>query len=197
MSYNLTKIVFATKNNNKLIEVSNILKNTGISTIKIEGEFNPEETGQTFEENAYIKAYAAAKIMNKPALADDSGLVVDALDGRPGVHSSRYAENDTKRIEKLLNELKDIAPEKRTARFICSMIIVAPDGKTLYSCNGSCEGLIINTPKGKNGFGYDPVFFIPEKNATLAELTMEDKNQLSHRAKALKKIIGFLNTANQ
>lgn len=188
----LNKLVFATKNKNKLAEVSDILKTTKIEIFGVEGEFNPAETGETFEENAYIKAHEAAKITNMPAFGDDSGLVVDALDGRPGVYSSRYAENDKKRIAKLLDELKDVPQEKRTARFICAIVLVNPDGEILYSCQGVCEGLIIKSPSGDNGFGYDPIFFIPEKNATMAELTMDEKNTASHRGKALKKIIEWL-----
>jgi len=192
MSLKINKLVFATKNKNKLAEVSNILKNTGILICGVEGDFDPEETGKTFEENAYIKAYEAAKIMNMPAFGDDSGLVVDALDGRPGVYSSRYAENDQKRIAKLLDELKDIPQEKRTARFVCAMVLVDPLGEILYSGQGTCEGIIIDSPKGANGFGYDPIFFIPEKNATMSELKMDEKNTVSHRGKALKKIIEWL-----
>ena len=192
MTQKPNKLVFATKNKNKLAEVSNILKNTDVLICGVEGEFDPEETGSTFEENAYIKAYEAAKIMNMPAFGDDSGLVIDALDGRPGVYSSRYAENDQKRIAKLLEELKDVSSEKRTARFICAMVVVNPNGEILFSCQGICEGLILNSPKGTRGFGYDPIFFIPEKNSTMAELTMDEKNTVSHRGKALKKIIEWL-----
>jgi len=192
MVQKINTLVFATKNKNKLAEVINILKETGVTICGVEGEFDPEETGATFEENAYIKAFEAAKIMNMPAFGDDSGLVVDALDGRPGVYSSRYAENDKKRIEKLLEELKDVPQKNRTARFICSMAVVNPEGETLFACQGVCEGLIIDSSKGSNGFGYDPIFFIPEKNATMAELTMDEKNTVSHRGKALKKIIEWL-----
>ncbi|OGI00147.1 MAG: non-canonical purine NTP pyrophosphatase, RdgB/HAM1 family [Candidatus Melainabacteria bacterium GWF2_32_7] len=192
MVQKINTLVFATKNKNKLAEVINILKDTGVSVCGVEGEFDPEETGATFEENAYIKAFEAAKIMNMPAFGDDSGLVVDALDGRPGVYSSRYAENDKKRIEKLLEELKGVPQENRTARFVCAMVIVNPEGETLFSCQGICEGLIIDSLKGANGFGYDPIFFIPEKNATMAELSMDEKNTVSHRGKALKKIIEWL-----
>jgi len=192
MTQKPNKLVFATKNKNKLAEVSNILKNTDVLICGVEGEFDPEETGSTFEENAYIKAYEAAKIMNMPAFVVISGLVIDALDGRPGVYSSRYAENDQKRIAKLLEELKDVSSEKRTARFICAMVVVNPNGEILFSCQGICEGLILNSPKGTRGFGYDPIFFIPEKNSTMAELTMDEKNTVSHRGKALKKIIEWL-----
>ena len=192
MTYNFKKIVLATKNKNKKIEIEDLLKETGVNAIELQGEFNPEESGKTFLENACIKAYAAAKIMNLPALGDDSGLEIDALDGLPGIYSARYAENDQKRIEKVLNELKDIKPENRTARFVCSMVIASPNGEILYSCTEKCEGYIIDTPAGKNGFGYDPIFYIPELKATMAELSLEDKNKISHRAKALKCIIKWL-----
>lgn len=185
-------LVFATKNKNKLAEISEDLLTAGISVLGVDDEFDPEETGDTFKENAYIKAYEAAKIMNIPALGDDSGLVADALDGRPGVYSSRYAENDEKRIKKLLEELKNIPQDKRTARFVCAMALVNPQGETLFSCEGTCEGIIIDSPKGTNGFGYDPVFFIPEKNTTMAEITVEEKNTVSHRGKALQKVIEWL-----
>lgn len=192
VTYKFKKIVLATKNKNKQIEIENLLKETGINVIEPQGEFDPEETGKTFLENACIKAYAAAKRMNLPALGDDSGLEIDALGGLPGIYSARYAENDQKRIEKVLSELKDIKPENRTARFVCSMVIASPDGEILYSCTEKCEGLIIAAPMGENGFGYDPIFYIPELKSTMAELSLEDKNKISHRAKALTCIIKVL-----
>ncbi len=188
----LTKLVFATKNKNKLSEVKNMLKGSDIEVTGIEGDFSPEETGATFEENAFIKAAEAAKITKLPAIADDSGLIVDALDGRPGIYSSRYAETDEKRINKLLEELKDTASSERSARFMCSMAVVSPEGKKLFSTTQSCEGTIAASPSGEQGFGYDPVFYLPEKNATMAELSMEEKNKISHRAKAFKKAVEWL-----
>lgn len=192
MTENITKIVFATKNKNKLLEVQKMLENTNIEILGMEGEFSPEETGETFEENAFIKAYEAAIIMNLPALADDSGIVVDALDGRPGVRSSRYAETDEKRNNKLLLEMKNIEAQHRSARFVCSMVIAAPTGEKLFSTTQTCEGQIAFSPSGCHGFGYDPVFYLPEKNATMAELTMEEKNKISHRGKALRKTAQWL-----
>jgi XTP/dITP diphosphohydrolase len=192
MNKTLSKLVFATKNKNKLQEVSEMLKDTDFEILGIKGEFDPDETGETFEENAYIKAFEATKISGFPALADDSGLMVDALDGRPGVHSSRYEKTDEKRIQKLLKELEKIEDNKRTARFVCSMVIVSPNGEKIFSTTQICEGKIIFYPRGNNGFGYDPVFYVPEKNATLAELSMEEKNTLSHRSKALKKVMEWL-----
>ena len=186
------KLIFATKNKNKLAEVQDLLAGTGIEISGIEGEFNPEENGETFEENALIKAREAAKIMNMPAIADDSGLVVDALGGRPGVYSSRYEQTDEKRINKLLDELKNTKAEERSARFVCSVVIVSERGEILFSTTQTCEGQIAFFPSGNGGFGYDPVFYIPEKNATMAELTMAEKNKLSHRSKAFKKAVEWL-----
>lgn len=191
------KLVLATNNKNKKKEIENLLQGTDISIISIDKDFDPEETGKTFQENSYIKAYEAAKIMNIPALADDSGLEIDALNGLPGVYSARYAENDQKRIERVLNELNDIKPEERTARFICSMVLVAPDGEILYSCLGKCEGLIIDKSAGENGFGYDPIFYIPELNATMAQLNLEQKNRISHRGKALSCMMDWLQESNR
>jgi len=191
----LTKIVFATKNKHKVSEVRELLKGTDIEIVEIEGEFNPEESGETFEENAYIKAYEAARMMNMPALADDSGLVVDALGGRPGVYSSRYEETDEKRINKLLHELENVAAPNRTARFVCAMVVVSPQGEKLFSTTGVCEGEIAFSPSGEMGFGYDPVFYFREKDVTMAELPMEEKNEISHRGKALRKTVEWLKSA--
>ncbi len=192
MTQNLTKLVFATQNKNKLTEVKNMLEGSGIELLGIEGEFNPEETGGTFEENAFIKAYEAARITGLPALGDDSGLVVDALGGRPGVFSSRYEKTDEKRINRLLEELKDVGPGKRSAGFVCSMVIVSPEGKKLFAVTRTCRGEIAFSPSGSHGFGYDPVFYLPGKNATMAELTMKEKNSISHRGKALRKTVAWL-----
>ncbi len=188
----MKKLVFATKNKNKLAEVKNLLSGTDIELINAEKNFDPEETGETFEQNALIKARAAAELMNMPAIADDSGLVVDALNGRPGVHSSRYEATDEKRINKLLNELKNIPEEKRTARFLCSVAIVSEKGNELFKTTRVCEGKITFSPKGVHGFGYDPVFYLPGKNATMAELTMEEKNTVSHRSRAFKQAAEWL-----
>jgi XTP/dITP diphosphohydrolase len=190
------QLVIATGNKNKVIEIKSLLDKSNVQIVEIQGEFDPEETGNTFEENAYIKAYEAAKMMNLPALADDSGLVVDALNGMPGIYSARYAENTELRIQRVLNELKDFEPNKRTARFVCSMVIVNPAGEVLFSGTGTCEGLIIGQKIGLNGFGYDPIFFIPELNKTMAELSLEEKNIYSHRGKALKSVINWLNFVN-
>ncbi len=188
----MKKIVLATKNKGKVKEIQQVLKDLNIEVIEIEGEFSPEENGATFNENAYIKAYEAAKLTSLPALADDSGLEVDALDGRPGIHSSRYANTDKERIEKLVKEVSESSKKEKSARFKCEMVLASPAGKTLYSSTGTCEGEIIDKPSGTNGFGYDPVFYIKEFNATMAELNLDQKNKISHRGKALKTMVNWL-----
>lgn len=189
------KIVLATKNKNKVLEIKELFKDSGINIVEIEGEFDPEENGSTFEENAYIKALSAAKLTNLPAIADDSGLEVEALNGRPGIHSSRYAEDDKSRISKLLRELKECNATDRSARFVCAMVLTLPDGEILHTSIGKCEGVIVDESVGANGFGYDPVFYIPQSGKTLAQLTLEEKNKLSHRAKALNDMVNWLKTS--
>jgi len=190
----MKKIVLATGNKDKIKEINDLLTGTNIEAIPVSDVFNPEETGTTFEENAYIKAFEAAKIHKIPALADDSGLVVDALNGAPGIYSSRYAQDTASRIKRVLDEMKDVPYEKRTARFVCSMVVVDPEGNILKSCTGKCEGKIITELRGEQGFGYDPIFFIPELNRTMAELTMEEKNRISHRSNALRCILDWIRT---
>lgn len=190
----MQKLVLATGNLNKVKEVQAKLLAEGIEIeiIQVKQPFDPEENGKTFSENAYIKAYEAAKIMNMPALADDSGLCIDALDGAPGLYSARYAETSEKRIERVLNELKNVPLPQRKAHFTCALSLVKPNGDIIFSCEGICEGLITIEQKGKQGFGYDPVFYIPELNKTMAELTMDEKNKLSHRSNALSKFFEWL-----
>lgn len=178
-------ITVATANPHKLKEINEINTFKNITLSIVEGDFDPEETGATFEENAYIKAKAAAKIMNNYSLADDTGLCVDALDGAPGLYSARYAETAEKRIQRLLNELKDIPQDGRTANFTCAMVLVDKDGNIIHKETGIAEGIIVDKKQGLNGFGYDPVFFMPEYNQTMANMPSELKNKISHRAKAL------------
>lgn len=188
----MIKIALGTSNPHKLEEIKDMLKTTDIEFILVDGDFDPEENGTTFEENSYIKAAEAAKIMGIPALADDTGLCVDALDGRPGLYSARYAPNQKSKIEKLLDEMKDVEEEKRTAYFICAMTLVAPSGEKLHACMGKVDGIICTKPSGDKGFGYDPLFFMPELNKTMAMMTMDEKNTLSHRAKALHPMIEWI-----
>jgi XTP/dITP diphosphohydrolase len=147
-----------------------------------------KETGQTFAENAAQKARAYARAAGMPALADDSGLEVDALGGAPGIRSARYAgpgASDEDRVRKLLAELEGVPPERRTARFRCAVAIARPNGGVSIA-DGTCEGQIAFAPRGENGFGYDPVFVVSGRGVTMAELPAEAKNQISHRARALR-----------
>lgn len=184
--------VLASKNQHKLRELSEILSQYGIS-LRLQSELNVdievEETGTTFEENALLKARAVMQAANLPAIADDSGLVVDALNGAPGIYSARYGgercRNDTQRYELLLEELKDVPPPERTARFVCVIAVVYPDGKQILA-KGKCEGQISLEPMGTGGFGYDPVFYVPSEGTTFSCMSAERKNEISHRANALR-----------
>jgi XTP/dITP diphosphohydrolase len=190
-------IVIATRNRNKVDEIRQILKETDLRIISMEDIPSlPEirEDGLTFEENARKKALEIAKLTGRLTLADDSGLIVDALHGRPGVHSARYAGPDAtpqKNNRKLLEELDGVPMKKRTARFVCMIAIARPSGKVDLA-EGRCEGLIATELRGKEGFGYDPLFLIPERDMTFAELGPEEKNRISHRAIALQKAATIL-----
>ena len=184
------KFLIATHNIKKRDELSRILRPLGIDAViasDIGKEItDAEETGVTFAENARIKALSGCKETGLPCIADDSGLCVDALDGRPGVYSARYAGgHDTPyphKIAVLLDEMKDVPDQKRTARFVSAVCCVFPDGRELC-VEGKCEGKIGFLPKGDNGFGFDPIFFVGEKS--FAELTAEEKDKISHRGKSL------------
>lgn len=186
------KIIFATGNQGKMKEVKMILSDLGyeILSMKEAGiDIDIVEDGKTFEENAMIKAQAIAKLQNAIVLADDSGLEVDYLNKEPGIHSSRYLGEDTPYEEKnrqIMERLEGVEQEKRTARFVCAIAGVMPDGKT-FTTRAAIEGYIGTEAKGSNGFGYDPIFYVPEYNCTTAELTLEQKNKISHRGKALEK----------
>jgi XTP/dITP diphosphohydrolase len=186
----MTSIVLASGNPGKIREIQAILQNV---TILPQSQFNvvePEETGSTFVENAIIKARNAAKHCNLPAIADDSGLVVDALGGAPGVISARYAgagASDQANLDKLLIDMQDIPMEQRGARFICLMVYLRhAEDPTPIIAQGVWEGSILMQAAGENGFGYDPVFRVADYQCTSAQLTPELKNSLSHRAKALR-----------
>jgi XTP/dITP diphosphohydrolase len=181
-------LVIATLNKGKTLEIKELLKDFPIE-IKNLDDFGPiphlEEDGDTFDENAYKKASFAARILGIPALADDSGLIVEALDGAPGIHSARYAgENatDEQRYLKLLDDME--GKSNRKAAFECVISIAVPTGPAL-TYEARCEGLIATEPAGSNGFGYDPVFFYTPLNKTFAQITREEKNRISHRGKAL------------
>lgn len=180
--------VIATHNAKKLKELKRMLEPLGFDAIIREDLPEVEENGTTFAENALLKAESACKETGMPAIADDSGLVVDALDGAPGVYSARYAgegATDKQRYEKLLKELEAVPTEKRTARFVSAVCCVFPDGKVL-TAEGACEGKIAYAPKGEGGFGYDPVFLVGEQS--YAEMTAEEKDSISHRGLALSKL---------
>ena len=150
-------------------------------------DFDVEEDGKTFSENSYKKAVALYNLTKCPVIADDSGLCVDALGGEPGVYSARYAGehgNDEDNTKKLLNNMKDIPKDKRSAKFVCDICYIDENGDAFHAY-GECCGEIAYAPKGENGFGYDPVMYIPELQKTMAELTPDEKNKMSHRAKAL------------
>ena len=187
-----SKLLIATTNRGKALEYKALLSGIPyeIVTMPEQGLYlEVEETGATFEENARLKALALATESGLLSLADDSGLEVDALGGKPGVHSSRYAgegASDEDRYRLLLDKLRDVPDGRRAARFRCVIAIAAPGGQVeLYS--GECPGVITKEPKGKNGFGYDPVFYLPELRKTMAELSPEEKNRISHRSQAAEK----------
>jgi XTP/dITP diphosphohydrolase len=189
----MKQVIIATKNVGKAREFQELLKKKGIevkSLLDFPNCPDVEETGSTFAENAVLKAEAMSHYFHAIVIADDSGLSIDALHGRPGVYSARYAgeeKNDQKNIAKVLEELKGVPFEKRTARFHCALAVAAPGRRTTV-VEGTCEGYITEVPKGENGFGYDPIFYVPQKGKTMAELSKEEKNQISHRAKALAKL---------
>lgn len=194
----MRKIVLATGNAGKAREFAAVLAGFELEIVPQSAFDVPEaeEVGLTFVENALLKARNAALHTGLPALADDSGLVVDALDGRPGIHSARYAgpgADDCANIAKLLVELRGVPAERRTARFVCTLALLHhPADPTPLICQGSWEGLILTEPRGANGFGYDPVFFAPGERRTAAEMDPADKNRLSHRGRALALLRGQL-----
>ncbi len=187
---NKIKIVFATGNKHKLQEINEISKGSGIEFVLPPEGFNPIEDGKTFEENSQIKAIDAARLSNCIALADDSGLCVEALDGAPGIHSARYAETPQARIDKLLDNLKQV--DNRKAQFVCVMTLVDANGKILTQVKGVCNGKIATKQSGTNGFGYDPVFVVDDYGMTMADMPEELKNKVSHRYNALKKVLLFI-----
>ena len=191
------KIVLASSNKHKVQEINDIVKTKYEKECDIEfvlppEGFDPIEDGKTFEENSRIKAMAAWKLTKSWALADDSGLCIEALDGAPGLFSARYAETPQKRIERVLTEMKD--KTDRTAEFVCAMTLINPQGEVAFACKGICKGSITQEPAGSNGFGYDPIFLVEGRTTTMAELSEEEKNQISHRSQALNQILDVLCT---
>lgn len=193
----LPKLVIATNNRAKLREFAELLEGSGFELVTpgdLGLEWEVEETGASFEENARMKAVDAARAAGLPALADDSGLEVDYLDGRPGIFSARYAGGsrtsadiaESEQIRLLLDEMRGVPDERRAARFRCVIAVATPAGD-VHTFDGVFEGRIGHEPRGENGFGYDPIFVVPERGVTSAELPRDEKDAISHRGQALRK----------
>ena len=187
---NKIKIVLATGNPHKLQEINEITKGSGIEFVLPSGNFDPIENGETFEQNSLIKAKEASRVSNAIALADDSGLCVEALGGEPGIHSARYDTTPQKRIDKLLKNLT--RKDNRKAKFVCVMTLTDKDGNVLNQEIGECHGQIATEQYGTNGFGYDPVFVVDGYDITMAQMSEELKNTISHRANALSKMVEYI-----
>lgn len=187
------KIVFATANPHKVEELKAITSSLGIKNIEFAlppKGFDPDETGKTFEENSYIKAKEANKLTKMISLADDSGLCVEALNDGPGIYSARYAETPQERIDKLLNELTPF--DNRNAKFVCAMTLLDEKGEILIQTRGECKGTIAKKQSGSHGFGYDPIFIVENTSLTMADMSEDEKNKISHRARALGNIFDFI-----
>ena len=193
----MEKLVFATGNMNKLREIKEILAGINLEIVSMKeagGDIDIVEDGDTFEANALIKARAVSKACGAMAVADDSGLVVDALGGEPGVYSARYMGEDTSydiKNQAIIDRLEGVPDEERTARFVCAAALVFPDGRE-YVFKEAMEGRIGYEIAGENGFGYDPIFYLPEYGKTSAEISPEEKNAISHRGKAMREMAEFL-----
>jgi len=191
------KIILATQNQGKIRELQELLVDEDIEVLSLKDIADwedVEENGETFADNAALKARAAVKKTGLVALADDSGLEVDALEGAPGVFSARFAgepKDDERNNDKLLQLLETVADDKRVARFRCALVVATPEGKEFLT-EGTVEGQILTQRRGSDGFGYDPLFYVPEYAQTMAELTLTEKNKLSHRAQAFRKAIPIL-----
>ncbi len=183
----MTKLVVATGNPGKLKEMQAYLVDSGWELILKPEELEIEETGETFAANACLKASQIALATGNWSIADDSGLTVDALNGAPGVYSARYADSDTDRIARLLRELSN--EENRQAQFVCVVAIARPDGAIALQTEGICRGEILHAPQGNGGFGYDPIFYVPEQHLSYAEMTPEMKRSISHRGKAFADLL--------
>lgn len=186
------KVVLASKNKHKLVEISQITEKFDIQLVlesELGVDIDVEETGSTFEENSFLKADAVMRATGLPALADDSGIAVDALNGEPGIYSARYGFDDTLddagRVRLLLKNMEQVPDGQRQAQFVCVITLVTPEGQTIQA-RGEVHGEVTHAPAGDGGFGYDPIFYYPPFGKTLAEVPQEEKNQVSHRAQALK-----------
>lgn len=186
------KMVLASKNPHKLVEIQKIVKRFDIQLVlesELGVDIDVEETGTTFEENSLLKAKAVMEATGLPALADDSGIAVDALNGAPGVYSARYGFDDTLddwgRLQLLLKNTENVPDGQRQAQFVCVITLMTPEGQMIQA-RGEVHGELLRAPAGTGGFGYDPIFYYPPLGKTLAEVAPEEKNQVSHRARALK-----------
>ncbi len=191
----MKKLLVATKNKGKIKEFAEMLSDLNVEWLSLDDvaiEFDVEETETTFRGNALLKAEAYAKAAGMLTIADDSGLVVDALDGKPGVYTARYGGpglTAVQRYEYLLTNMEMVEEADRTARFRCVIVLVDPNGELLAESDGVCEGKIAAAPAGDGGFGYDPVFFLPEYEKTMAQVPSETKHQISHRGRALQQLV--------
>lgn len=189
----MKEVILASSNQGKVREVQAMLQDMGMRVVPLcETGFTDEieENGSTFAENAALKAETVRDALHKPVLADDSGLEIDCLDKQPGIYSARYLGHDTPydlKNKMILEKLEGVAEEDRSARFVCAMALALPDGETIIT-QATMEGMIGYESRGENGFGYDPIFYLPEFGMTSAEITPAQKNEISHRAKALRKM---------
>ncbi|MDN7245914.1 XTP/dITP diphosphatase [Planococcus shenhongbingii] len=189
----MKKVIIATQNLGKARDFEALLRPFGYEVLTLKDvaqDMDVEETGTTFEENAILKAEAVAEALQIPVIADDSGLEIDALNGEPGVYSARYAggeKSDNANIDKVLEKMAGVPENERTARFRCVLAVAAPNRKT-ETFSGSCEGEILTERRGENGFGYDPIFWVPSEGRAMAELKPEEKAAISHRGNALQKL---------
>ena len=186
------KVVLASKNKHKLEEISKITEKFDMELVlesELGVDIDVEETGSTFEENSFLKAEAVMKATGLPALADDSGIAVDVLNGEPGIYSARYgfdeSLDDRGRLNLLLKNTENVPDDKRQAKFVCVITLVTPQGQTIQA-RGEVHGMLLRAPAGENGFGYDPIFYYPPFGKSLAQVSPEEKNRVSHRANALK-----------
>lgn len=188
------RIVIATGNKDKVREINEILKGTDFEAISMKEagvKLDIVEDGTTFEENAMIKAQSVFDVLGGYVIADDSGICIDALDGRPGIYSARFCgENSTyeEKFARIFEMLKDVPEDKRTAQFVCAIAVIRPDGSK-FTVRGEVRGVLVEEPRGDNGFGYDPIFYVPEYNMTTAQMDPELKNSISHRGKALRAMV--------
>ena len=188
------RLIIATGNEDKVREIDEILEGTGFEAISMkQAGFNLDivEDGTTFEENALKKAMAVHELSGEYVMADDSGLCIDALDGAPGIYSARFCGEDStyeEKFRKIFEMLADVPEDKRTAQFVCAIAVVKPDG-TSFTVRGECRGVLHEKPVGENGFGYDPIFYVPEFGMTTAQMDPEVKNAISHRGRALRAMV--------